>query len=319
MEKTVKQFLEKQSILLIDGSMSTALEEMGCNLNDSLWTAKILAQYPELIKEVHRNYFRYGADMGITASYQATIPGLMQKGYSRQEAENLIVKSVTLFLEARKEWWKDEGEKEKRFYPLCLAGMGPYGAFLSDGSEYKGNYGVNAEVLREFHQRRAELLWSAGADVLLFETQPSLQEAIIEADIAEKLGAPYWISFSCKDGEHICEGNNIQECARVLCSNHPNLQVIGVNCTNPIYINSLINLLKSVATVPIAVYPNSGEEYDPATKTWHGAVDKDTFEDNALKWMENGARLVGGCCCTVCSHIASVGRARDKFLSMKKR
>lgn len=300
--------------MIIDGSMSTALELMGCDLNDSLWTAKILAERPELVKHVHMEYFRAGADSGITCSYQATIPGLMAKGYTLKESEELIVRSVKLFLEARDEWWEAEGRAAGRAYPLCLAGIGPYGAYLADGSEYKGNYGVSDDVLRQFHRRRIELLWQAGADLLLFETQPSLSEVLIETAIAEERGADYWVSFSCKDGEHIHEGDTIGHCAQVLSTNHPHLQVIGVNCTAPQFISSLIANLKKASSLPIAVYPNSGEEYDPHTKTWHGSRDSLTYGTYAKQWMQAGASCVGGCCRTASGHIREVLQARADYL-----
>lgn len=200
MRQTLAKILEKKQICVIDGSMGTALEHLGANLNNSLWTARVLLDQPELVKKVHLDYFHAGADAGITCSYQATIPGLMANGLSEKEAEDLIVRSVKVFQEARNEWWEKEGKAADRAYPMCLAGIGPYGAYLADGSEYKGHYGIPDAALHDFHQRRAELLWEAGADVLLFETQPSLGEAKIEAAIAERLGADYWISFSCKDG-----------------------------------------------------------------------------------------------------------------------
>lgn len=311
MKATIDQVLKKNKIMVIDGSMSTALELLGCDLNDSLWTAKILADQPELVKQVHLDYFRAGADCSITCSYQATIPGLMAKGYSQKEAEELITRSVKLFMEARDQWWQEEGEKNGRPYPLCLAGIGPYGAYLADGSEYRGNYGVSDEVLKNFHQRRAELLWQAGADILLFETQPSLHEALIEADIAEKLGADYWISFSCKDGSHIHEGNSLTECARALRDNHPHLKVIGVNCTAPQYISSLIGQLRQHTSLPIAVYPNSGETYDAVTKTWHGSQNGVTFESYARQWIADGASCIGGCCRTTSAHVRQVVAARN--------
>ena len=199
MKNTLKQILDRQGILVLDGSMGTALENLGADLNNKLWTARVLADRPELVKEVHIQYFRAGADAGITCSYQASLPGLMETGYSREQAEALITRAVQVFMEARQEWWDAEGKQAGRSWPLCLASAGPYGAYLADGSEYKGHYGVSADTLRDFHRRRAELLWQAGADVLLFETEPSLMEAEVEAQIAEELGAPYWISFSCCD------------------------------------------------------------------------------------------------------------------------
>lgn len=313
MRTTLEETLQRTGILVIDGSMSTGLEQLGCDLNDSLWTAKALAERPDLVKQVHLNYFRAGADCGITCSYQATIPGLTAKGYAEAGAEALITRSVELFLEAREEWWAAGGKGSGRAWPLCLAGIGPYGAYLADGSEYRGNYGVSGDTLRQFHQRRMELLWNAGADLLLIETQPSLDEALIEADIAESLGADYWVSFSCKDGSHIHEGDLVRDCAAALAKEHPHLKMIGVNCVPPQFVEHLIGELKAGCGLPVAVYPNSGEEYDAATKTWHGSRDGVTFGDYARRWMRAGASAVGGCCRTVGCHIGEVAKAREVF------
>ena len=304
--------------MVIDGSMSTALENLGLDMNHRLWTAKALAENPELVKQVHIDYFRAGADCGITCSYQASIPGLMRCGYSEQEAETLIRRSVEIFLEARKEWWEQEGRAAGRAWPLCLAGMGPYGAYLADGSEYTGAYQVSDEELYAFHSRRARQLLDAVADILLFETQPSLHEALLEARIAEELNADYWISFSCRDGKHNGKGEPVAECAAALSKEHPHLKMIGVNCTKPEYIESLIHSLKSSTDLPIAVYPNSGEVYDPVTKTWtHAGGDLD-FGTYALRYMIAGASAVGGCCTTVDTHIRQVAEAREKYLSMDR-
>lgn len=304
--------------MVIDGSMSTALEKLGANLNSRLWTAKALAQSPELVKQVHLDYFKAGADCGITCSYQATIPGLMENGFTEAEAKELIARSITVFLEARDEWWECEGKDSGRAYPLCLAGIGPYGAYLADGSEYRGKYGISREKLKTFHKERMEILWNTGADILLIETQPSLEEALIEAQIAEDIGADYWISFSCCDGKHINEGNLIQDCAKTLSVGHPHLKMIGVNCTKPEYIEELIGELKSATELPVAVYPNSGEEYDPLTKTWHGAADSKSFGEYALDYFRCGADAVGGCCTTVDSHIRQVVEARAQYLKERE-
>lgn len=303
----------KTGIIVMDGSMSTALEMLGCDLNDSLWTAKVLAEQPELIEKVHLDYFRAGADCGITCSYQATILGLIASGYTEKQAEQYISRSVKLLLKARSEWWETEGKESGRVFPLCLAGIGPYGAYLADGSEYHGKYDISDEDLRNFHQRRIELLWAAGADLLLFETQPSLREVLIEADVAEHMGADYWISFSCKDGKHINEGTAISSCAEVLRYGHPHLKVIGVNCTSPCFVDSLIKELKNSCSLPIAVYPNSGEQYDAVTKKWNGHCDGISFCDYAKRWMLTGASAVGGCCRTTAYHVEEIVCARMAF------
>ena len=316
---TIKEIIGRNGIMIIDGSMSTALEHLGANLNSKLWTARALAESPELVRQVHLDYFRAGADCGITCSYQATIPGLTANGYTQEEAEKLIARSVEIFIEARRQWWEEEGQKAGRAWPLCLAGIGPYGAYLADGSEYRGKYGVGDDVLDGFHRRRMEILHRAGADILLIETQPSLHEALLAADIAEELGADYWISFSCADEKHICEGDPIRKCAEAFAKDHPRLRMIGVNCTKPVYITGLIKELRAGlqaagSTLPIGVYPNSGEEYDPVTKSWHGTGDAKNFGEYALDYMRAGADAVGGCCTTVASHVEQVVAARKAFI-----
>lgn len=300
---------------VIDGAMSTALEEAGYQaLNQKLWTAKALIDVPKLVKKVHKDYFEAGADCGITDSYQASIAGLKEAGYNETEAEQLIVLSVQLFKEARDEWWKTA--PKSRCYPLCLGSAGPYGAYLADGSEYRGHYGISADELKAFHKRRIELLHRSGADVILFETVPSLKEALIEAELAEALQADYWISFSCRDDHHTNEGQSMAECVEAL-KNHPHLKAIGVNCTQPRYITSLITDLKA-AELPIIVYPNSGETYDGETKQWSGKKDQIDFQAYALRWYKAGANGIGGCCSTSVRQIRDIRRARDTFLKMQK-
>ena len=317
MKASLENILKKNTVMVIDGSMSTALERLGADNSSRLWTAAALADNPDLVRQVHLDYLRAGADCGITCTYQATIPGLVEHGYSEEEAEKLIADSIRIFLEARDEWWQAEGKESGREYPLCLAGIGPYGAYLADGSEYRGNYGVSDEVIYDFHRRRLEIVQEAGADIALIETQPSLNEALIAADICEELGLDYWISFSCRDGYRINEGNLICECAKSFSEGHPHLKMIGVNCSKPEYIASLVRELKSATDIPIGVYPNSGLIYDPETKTWTQPQNVMNFGAYALDYMQAGASAVGGCCTTDCEQIEQVVSSREVFDMMK--
>ncbi|MCF0254074.1 MAG: homocysteine S-methyltransferase, partial [Duodenibacillus sp.] len=295
MRIAINEFL-RDGPFVIDGSMSTALEILGAAFTGSkLWTARTLVDNPGVVKEVHKAYFRAGADCGITCSYQATIPGLTAEGLTPAESEAVIRNSVEVFLQARDEWWREGGEAAGRRYPLCLAACGPYGAYLADGSEYRGRYGVSDAVLREFHLRRAEILWEAGADLLLFETAPSLPEALIEAEIAEELGADYWISFCCRDGETTHEGQRLEDAARVLSQGHPRLRMLGVNCTPPQFMPDCIASLKAGSDLPVAVYPNSGEVYDGlAGGTKRQMRDGLAALANDLHASANAMSLVGG-------------------------
>lgn len=211
----------------------------------------------------------------------------------------------------REDWWQAEGKDAGRAYPLVCASVGPYGAYLADGSEYRGNYGVSKEDLRNFHKRRMELLWDAGADLFAVETIPCLEEAIVAAELTQEMNAACWISFSCKNEAEISDGTKIADCAKAL-EAFDCVKAIGINCTAPHFVASLIKEIKNNSTKPIIVYPNSGEEYDPVTKTWHGNKDGKCYCDFAAEWIAAGAKIVGGCCRTTPDNIREVAELARK-------
>ena len=296
------ELLHEKKLVVIDGAMATELEARGCDINDALWSAKVLAENPEMIGQVHYDYYAAGADVGISASYQATVPGFMKKGFTREESERLVRNSLQILLDAQERFQKDYPERGKL---VAAAGIGPYGAFLADGSEYTGNYGTDRQTVYDFHKERMTLLVEAGAKLFACETQPCLWEAEQLLGIAKEFGIPCWISFSCKDSAHICDGMPIRKCAERM-SNEEMVKAIGVNCTHPKYITGLICEIRAVSEKPIIVYPNKGEEYDPVQKIWLGTKDGKNFGNWTKEWQDAGARAIGGCCRTTPADIAEI-------------
>ncbi|MED0589288.1 homocysteine S-methyltransferase [Bacillus subtilis] len=294
----IQHILDIYPLIVLDGAMATELERKGCDLNDSLWSAKILMEEPELIKQVHTDYFAAGADCAITASYQSTFEGFAARGLSEAEARRLIELSVSIAAEARDEFWSLEENRLNRPKPIIAASVGPYGAYLADGSEYRGNYTISEDELIEFHRPRMKALIEAGADVLACETIPCLTEAKAIVRLLKESPETYaWISFSAKDGLHISDGTPAADCASWL-DGHRQIAALGINCTPLQHIPSLIKELKKNTSKPIIVYPNSGEQYDPETKKWNGEACAESYGTNARTWHEKGARLIGGCCRT---------------------
>jgi len=294
----IASILDLQSALVIDGALATELERRGCDLKDSLWSAKILLEQPEKIKQVHYDYFKAGADCAITASYQATIAGFANRGLNEQQAIELIQRSVKLAIAARDEFWAEAANRVGRVKPFVAASVGPYGAYLANGEEYIGNYGLSEAELMDFHRPRMKALIDAGADMLACETIPSL----IEAEAISKLLKEFpnitaWISFSARDGEHISEGQSFADCVKLL-EDNPQITAIGINCTSPKYIPSLIRTAKNVTNKPLLVYPNLGEGYNAEKNDWDGIPATQSFGDEAKVWYEAGARMIGGCCRT---------------------
>ncbi|MBI4761288.1 MAG: homocysteine S-methyltransferase [Chloroflexota bacterium] len=294
----IASILDRYPVLVIDGALATELERRGHNLKDELWSAKVLLEKPEAIKQLHYDYFKAGADCAITASYQATLQGFMKRGLTEAQAYALLQKSVRLAGEARDEFWADETNRTGRAKPFVAASIGPYGAYLADGSEYRGNYGLTEEQLIDFHRPRMKALIEAGAELLACETIPSPIEArALVKLLGEFPGVSAWISFSCKDEAHVCEGERLEVCIRQVEAS-PQVAAVGVNCTSPKFIPSLIREAKKATGKPILVYPNSGETYDASKSDWDGRPVYASFGEEAKVWYEAGARLIGGCCRT---------------------
>ena len=311
----IDNILKGNSPFIIDGGLSNVLEKQGCDLNHKLWTANLLEKNPDAIIQAHLDYIKSGAQCITTSSYQASIPGLIAIGYKRNTAKKLILKSIQLAEIAIKAAL-DSGIVD--FKPLIAASVGPYGAYLADGSEYRGNYGVSDKTLRDFHLDRIRILDRSNADILACETIPSFQEARILSDILFHVDKPVWISFSCKDEHHLNDGSKIKDCVSIF-RNHPKVFAVGVNCTNPKYISGIIQCLKaSGGGNKIIVYPNSGEVYNAKSKTWLGLSEPKYFVEMSKEWIKFGADIIGGCCRIGPEHIRRISNILLKTNANKK-
>ncbi len=302
----IAAILEQQRFVVLDGALATELEARGCDLNDPIWSARMLFEQPELIRAVHQDYFRAGADCATSATYQATFAGFEQRGIGHARAAELMQLSVTLALKARDAFWADSSNQVGRCKPFVAASVGPYGAFLADGSEYRGDYGLSQAQLEAFHRPRMAVLAQTSADLLAFETIPSLLEARALVAVLEEFPlVSAWLSFSAKNATQICNGETFSACAAAF-AGHPQIAAIGVNCTAPEYVADLIGSARAVTDAPLLAYPNSGERYDPIHKTWAGDDSCADFVIEARTWLERGAIVIGGCCRTSPQHIAQL-------------
>jgi homocysteine S-methyltransferase len=271
--------------IVLDGGLATQLEAQGHDLSSALWSAQLLLDDPEAIIEAHLAFFAAGARVATTASYQASLDGFAKAGIDWAEGAELIGRSVRLADQARA---RVDGGSER-----WIAGsVGPYGAALADGSEYRGDYRLSVRELRAWHRPRLELLIEAGVDVLAVETIPCLAE--VEALLAEidGTGQPAWLSLTCA-GELTRAGEPAVE-AFAMARDVADIVAVGVNCIDPADAAALVRLAGEASGKPAVVYPNGGEQWDAETRSWTG---RSTFEpDEAQDWLANGARLIGGCC-----------------------
>lgn len=275
--------------VVLDGGLSNQLAAQGCVLSDELWSARLLLDEPRQVVAAHRAYFEAGAQVATTASYQASRSGFAGRGVDPAKADRLLGLSVELARLAAEEVAAERGDGLPRW---VAASVGPYGAVLADGSEYRGHYGLSASQLAEFHRPRLEALAAAGPDVLAVETVPDLLEASVLADCVRGLGVPVWFSFGAADG--LTRGGEPLSEAFALVSDVPEVVAVGVNCCAPREVEPAVALAAEVTGLPAVAYPNSGEGWDGTARDWTG---EPTFDPARVAgWVAAGARLVGGCC-----------------------
>ncbi|MDQ0381915.1 homocysteine S-methyltransferase [Amycolatopsis thermophila] len=267
--------------VVLDGGLATELEARGHDLSDALWSARLLADDPAEIVAAHRAFFRAGARVATTASYQASFAGFAEAGLDRGEAVRLLEVSVELAREAR----TDPGQ-------LVAASIGPYGATLADGSEYRGHYGLSVAELAAFHRPRAEVLAAAGPDLLACETVPDVDEAEAMLLAIEGLGVPAWLSYTI-DGEATRGGQPLTEAFAVARGNDQ-VVAVGVNCCDPRDVAAAVTIAREASGKPVIAYPNSGENWDARARRWAGSS---RFAPALVRdWLDAGASWVGGCC-----------------------
>ena len=275
--------------VVLDGGLSNQLADQGQDLSDELWSARLLADDPEQILAAHRAYLEAGAQVLITSSYQASFEGFAQRGIGHDKAAELLRRSVDL---ARQAGRGVAAAGQVGALPWVAASVGPFGAMLADGSEYRGRYGLTVGELEQFHRPRIEVLAQAAPDVLALETVPDSDEAQAMLRAAEDTGIPVWLSYTIK-GAATRAGQPLAD-AFALAAGNDQVIAIGVNCCAPQDVGPAIALARAATGKPVVVYPNSGEQWDAATRSWSGTG---TFDPALVRsWCAAGAALIGGCC-----------------------
>lgn len=287
------------SSVVIDGGLSTQLEARGLDTNDPLWTGRVLLEDPQAIAQAHADYVTAGADVVITASYQVSRAGFVAAGLSTQDADEALLASI------------EAARKAVAGSPVRVAAsVGPYGAILHDGSEYRGRYGLSHEQLVDFHGERLAVLAEGGADLLAIETIPDVDEAAALAEaLTPHAGIPAWMSFSAADGGRTCAGQPIEEAVAVAAS-IPSVAAVGINCTDPRFATELVARMRAVTDLPIVLYPNAGGTWNPTDGTWSEAASPGFAPALLDAWRDAGATAIGGCCGT---DAAVIGALADQL------
>jgi homocysteine S-methyltransferase len=280
-----------KNYILLDGGLATALEDLGNTFTSELWTGELLKSAPDQIREAHAAFVKAGAEIIITSTYQVSFPGCIAKGWTHQEVVDALKNSIQLARDVHS--------------PKVAASIGPYGAYLADGSEYRGNYDATEDQIREFHKERLEILIACKPDYLAIETIPEIREARVLLQLLKDLNntIPIWIAFSCKDNLHLSSGESFRDAARI--SKELGADYIGINCTSPEVVTGLLESAEGYG--PFVVYPNAGRTWNEKLKRLEGATVK-LSDQHIQQWSQCGATIIGGCCGIGPKEIAQVAR-----------
>jgi homocysteine S-methyltransferase len=276
----------KKEIKLLDGSLSYPLEKQGYNLNKKLWTGDALINDPNVIKKIHKDYLVAGVDFISTSTYQISYRVLKEMGYNLNEIKDIFKRSVDLVQDAIEE------TKIKRKVKI-VGSYGPFGASLSDGSEYTGKYKTSDEIIMSYHIDNMNIIKELDIDIILYETIPCLREIEILSKVVEEYKKEVWISFTCNKDLEFRDGTSIMKACKIL-SSIENISTIGINCFSPLLAEKAIKKLKKNSNKKILIYPNSGEIYNNKDKNWYG----EKYFDNSMikKWLALSPDIIGGCC-----------------------
>lgn len=305
---TLRDLLDNH-VVVLDGALSTQLEDLGVDTSNALWGALALDTDTAAITRVHTAYFDAGAHVATTNTYQATVPGFLAAGYDDAAATRLIGRGGELALAAAQHH-RSSGHGAEA---LAAGSIGPYGAYLADGSEYTGNYDLSAEQYREFHRPRIVALHDAGVRTFAVETQPRVDEVLAVLDeLAALPQAEAWVSFQLRDPATLADGTPLTDAVTRVdawASAHPGVvAAVGINCVAPELVAPALQAMRPLTDLPLLCYPNSGDTYDPVSKTWQTAESHDRFTAHVPEWVGLGARMIGGCCRTTPSDIGEITR-----------
>ena len=298
-----------ENIHVLDGSMAAALKEQGIDSTGELWTAQALSDNIEAVYDAHYSYLAAGAQMILTDTYQANLQAFEKAGHSKQQAENLVGMAVLVAQKAR-----DDYEEQTGKHALVAASIGPYGAYLADGSEYRGDYLLNDAQYLNFHLPRLTAVLAQAPDCLALETQPKLSEPLallrwLEKNVPQM---PVYVSFTLRDEMTLSDGTELKRAVAAI-SKFEQVFAIGVNCIVPELVSGALKVMRQATTKKLIVYPNLGAQYDPETKTWAKSEQQLDFTQLTEKWHQAGVSIIGGCCMTTSPQISQIATYFEQY------
>jgi S-methylmethionine-dependent homocysteine/selenocysteine methylase len=295
----LKSRLTRGELMLLDGGLGVELERRHVPTPLPLWSAQALLDAPDVVRAIHEDYVRAGADIITTNTFRATPRALAKTGRAG-DVERILERAVALAREAAE---KSRGAREV----LIAGALAP----LEDC--YRPDLAPEPKLAEREHAEQAVRLARLGVDLILIETMNSTAEAKAALRGAKPSGVPVLVSFICKSARELWNGEPLAEAVRAVETLKPD--AILVNCVGPDLIGECLGEMARATRLPLGCYPNAGEP-DIAHGTWRfdPAWTPERFAEAALGWVARGAQIVGGCCGVGPEHIKALRVALPSVL-----
>tara|TARA_Y100000768_G_scaffold67926_1_gene47589 strand:- start:12335 stop:13231 length:897 start_codon:yes stop_codon:yes gene_type:complete len=288
-----------ENLIIGDGGMGSELRFRGVEVPshiESIWSALALKTDTDVIRQIHLDYIEAGAQYITANNYTVTRPILGRAGMS-DEFEDLTILSLALAREAIDQSGKDI---------MLAASLPPL------ETSYRADLILDSSEMLDQYVELAEIL-EGKADIIICETMAHSQEAKIALSSIQNSKARKWLSWTLHGNKLnlLPSGEHINDAFKVTSDLHCDAHLI--NCCGVNLVTESLKELKKLTDKPFGGYANSelieidfnSKDIHSEEDHWDSAktIDEKTYTSEVLKWVDEGATIIAGCCRTRPSHI----------------
>ncbi len=294
---SIKQKLAQQRVVILDGGIGTEILRRNVS-----WADHQVTRLPQVIRSIHEDYIKSGADVITTNTFQLSRRSFLNHfkdlDHMRHigatdlgnRAEKLLQAAVELTVEAR--------ERVSPAHPVAIAGSVTTAEWC-----FRPDLAPPPEQARSEYAEIVQTMAQSGVDLILLETLNSIPEAKVALEVVRSAGLPAWIGFVCDENGKLFSGETLAQAVTALEPLEPD--VILLNCAPPDDITTGLRELTARRSAPTGAFAHIGR-FNPPEWLFTDEYPPATYADHAQRWLDMGARVIGGCCGTTPEHIAEL-------------
>ena len=275
--------------ILNDGATGTAIERRGVPQLDNAWNGGGALSHPDVLRAVHEDYIRAGAEIIISNTF-ATHRGALRDAGVEDRFEALNRRGVEIAVEARDRLQADA---------VLVAGGISYWSWI-------GNWWAPEDLAGPTAEQTA-ILADAGADLLMLEMMVDIDSMMVSLDAALATGLPVWVGLSCTPGEggeiELLRGGTLEDALKALAGRPvPFLNIMHTEVED---IDACLDVVEAHWQGPVGVYAHSAGWQGEEGK-FDNTISPAAHAEHARAWLDRGVTMVGGCCGLDVPHIEAM-------------